>query len=127
MILPMSRVRIMGPRQRLDQVLAALQDLGLLHLSAPEAPTPLEPVQLTPTQARAREHLRAALADTDQALKFHEPAPVEPAPRCVAMHSRRELVWRPSGIRRKQSINQRYVRRQKHAEGDAQRPRHQLQ
>lgn len=68
MILPMSRVRIMGPRQRLDQVLAALQDLGLLHLSAPEAPTPLEPVQLTPTQARAREHLRAALADTDQAL-----------------------------------------------------------
>jgi V/A-type H+-transporting ATPase subunit I len=67
-ILAMSKVRILGPRQRLDDVLRALQDLSLLHLSAPETPAPIEPVRLNAAQERERGHLRTALADVDQAL-----------------------------------------------------------
>lgn len=68
MILAMSKVRILGPRGRLDDVLRALQDLSLLHLSVPDTPTPIEPVRLDPGQERERAHLEAALADVDQAL-----------------------------------------------------------
>jgi V/A-type H+-transporting ATPase subunit I len=68
-ILAMSKVRILGPRQRLDEVLRALQDLSLLHLSPPETPAPLAPVQLDAAQERERGHLRAALADVEQALE----------------------------------------------------------
>jgi V/A-type H+/Na+-transporting ATPase subunit I len=69
MILPMSRVRIMGPRGRLNDVLSALQDLGLLHLSAPESVAPLETVPLDAQQLRGREYLRQALADVDHAIE----------------------------------------------------------
>ncbi len=82
MILPMSRVRIMGPRPRLGEVLAALQDVGLLHLSAPETAVPLDTVPLDAHQIRTRDHLRAALADADQALRAldlaREPQPTAP-------------------------------------------------
>ncbi len=85
MILPMSRVRIMGPRPRLGEVLAALQDVGLLHLSAPETAVPLETVPLDAHQIRTRDHIRAALADADQAMRAlgltAEPPPAEPAAR----------------------------------------------
>lgn len=68
MILAMSKVRILGPRDRLDDVLRALQDLNLVHLSAPDTPTPLATVSLTAAQERERRHLRAALLDVEQAL-----------------------------------------------------------
>ncbi|MES1259440.1 MAG: hypothetical protein ABUL71_02510, partial [Gemmatimonadota bacterium] len=68
MILAMSRVRIMGPRPRLDEVLVALQDLGLLHLSAPASGGTLEPITRTAAQERSSEHIRAALTDVDQAI-----------------------------------------------------------
>ena len=68
MILPMSRVRILGPRNRLDEVLAALQDLGVLHVSPPATGSTLEPVRLSRAQEHRREQLRAALTDTEQAL-----------------------------------------------------------
>jgi V/A-type H+-transporting ATPase subunit I len=78
-ILAMSKVRILGPRHRLDEVLRALQDLGLLHLSAPETPAPLVPVQLDAAQERERDHLRAALADVEQALEALDAAAGTPA------------------------------------------------
>lgn len=80
MILAMSKVRILGPRQRLDEVLRALQDLSLLHLSAPETPAPLAPVALSAAQERERGHLRQALADVEQAIEALGAATGTPAP-----------------------------------------------
>jgi V/A-type H+-transporting ATPase subunit I len=85
MILAMSKVRILGPRPRLDEVLGALQDLSLLHISAPEDGAPLESVHLSDAQARDRGHLRAALADVEESIEALNAgngaqAPVPPAP-----------------------------------------------
>lgn len=76
----MSRVRILGPRPRLDEVLNAVQDMGLLHLSATEKAAPLESVSLSPAQERTRDHLRTALADADQALNALGASAGQPAP-----------------------------------------------
>ncbi len=65
----MSRVRIMGPRPRLGEVLAALQDIGLLHLGTPETAASLGTVPLDTHQLRARDHIRAAIADADEAIR----------------------------------------------------------
>lgn len=67
MIIEMSKLRILGPRERLEDVLRVLQDLNLLHLSAPEA-LPLAHPELTPEQDRERRHLQAALENVEQAL-----------------------------------------------------------
>lgn len=86
MIVAMSRVRILGPRQRLGEALDLLQDLGLVHLSLPSTGAGLTPAELTPGQERERRHLRRALEDVDQALAYLHPpasqassAPAEPA------------------------------------------------
>lgn len=68
MILAMSKARVLGPRDRLSDVLAVLQDLSLLHLSAPEASAPLQPAALDAKQERDRTRLRAALDDVEEAL-----------------------------------------------------------
>lgn len=67
MIIEMSKLRILGPRERLEDVLRVLQDLSLLHLSVPEA-VPLEHPQLNPDQDRERRHLQAALENVEHAL-----------------------------------------------------------
>ena len=68
MILAMSRVRILGPRSRVDEVFAAILDLGILHLGTPATIAPLGPVQLSRDQERLCRHLNGILADIDQAL-----------------------------------------------------------
>jgi len=65
MIIAMAKVRIMGPRDRLADVLRALQDLSLLHLAAPEAGIPLDHLQLSPAQDRERRHLLQVLDDLE--------------------------------------------------------------
>ncbi|HEY6110553.1 MAG TPA: V-type ATPase 116kDa subunit family protein [Gemmatimonadales bacterium] len=67
MIIEMSKLRILGARERLEDVLRVLQDLNLLHLSAPEA-VPLTHADLTTSQERERRHLQAALDNVEQAL-----------------------------------------------------------
>jgi V/A-type H+/Na+-transporting ATPase subunit I len=67
MIIEMTKLRILGPRERLEDVLRVLQDLSLLHLSAPES-TPLQRPDLTPAQQRERRHLQSALENVDLAL-----------------------------------------------------------
>ncbi|MEZ5316750.1 MAG: V-type ATPase 116kDa subunit family protein [Vicinamibacterales bacterium] len=65
MIVRMLRVRIAGPRARLDETLGVLQDLAVLHVDRPpvaEAPAP------DPGAARERRHLDRALADVETAL-----------------------------------------------------------
>ena len=63
----MSKVRILGARDRLEDVLRVLQDLSLLHLSAPETVS-LERPELRPDQERERRHLQIALDNVEQAL-----------------------------------------------------------
>jgi V/A-type H+-transporting ATPase subunit I len=86
MIVAMSRVRILGPRQRLGETLEILQDLGLVHLAPPAAGAGLMPVELSPRQERERRHLRRTLEDVDPTLEYLHPeasqassAPAEPA------------------------------------------------
>jgi V/A-type H+-transporting ATPase subunit I len=67
MIIEMAKLRILGPRERLEDVLRVLQDLSLVHLSSPEA-APLARVELTPAQDRERRHLASALDDVERAL-----------------------------------------------------------
>jgi V/A-type H+-transporting ATPase subunit I len=64
----MSKVRVLGPRERLTAVLTMLQDLNLLHLSAPPAHGPLAPLGLTAAQGRERAHLERALGNVDWVL-----------------------------------------------------------
>jgi V/A-type H+-transporting ATPase subunit I len=70
MIIEMSKVRILGPRDRLPAVLRTVQDLGVLHLAAPVAGpnTPVDRMQLAPAEERERRHLRAIIADIEAAL-----------------------------------------------------------
>ncbi len=65
MILEMSRLRILGPRDAYDGVVRALQDAGVLHLASPPSGPQLEPLRLSPTQERERRCLRRVLEDVE--------------------------------------------------------------
>ncbi len=80
MILEMSRIRIMGPREALEPMLELLQDLGVVHLVPPPATGPLAPAALTPAQERRRRQLRRILDDLSAARTLLQlPAPRVPA------------------------------------------------
>ena len=68
MIIEMSKVRILGPRERLPDVLRSLQDIGTLHLAAPTGEGQLPTVQLSAQQARERRYLLNALDDVEHAM-----------------------------------------------------------
>lgn len=70
MIIAMSKVRILGPRERLPDVLRTLQDLSLLHLAAPQVTpdAPLGRAALGASQERERRHLQQMLADINAGL-----------------------------------------------------------
>ncbi|HXQ30141.1 MAG TPA: V-type ATPase 116kDa subunit family protein [Gemmatimonadales bacterium] len=68
MIIEMSKVRILGPRDRLPDVLRTLQDLGTLHLAPPTLVEALATRELSPAEARERRHLASALEDVERAL-----------------------------------------------------------
>ena len=76
----MSRVRVLGPRERLPDVLRTLQDLSLLHL-APPTVTPGEPLdraQLATRESRERSHLLTILGDIEAALAELSVAATQP-------------------------------------------------
>src|SRR5688572_16192176 len=65
MILPMSKVRILGPRSMLADVLPVLQDFGQVHLSPPKEATGLSVGRPDATgRRRARQLARIRLAVT---------------------------------------------------------------
>jgi V/A-type H+/Na+-transporting ATPase subunit I len=70
MIIAMSKLRILGPRERLPDVLRSLQDLSLLHLAAPEVTpdAPLGRAALDASQEREHRHLQEVLGDIDAAM-----------------------------------------------------------
>ena len=67
MIVPMAKARVLGPRERLEDVLRALQDARLLHLADPRPVGHLRPVD-PGERSRESRHLRSVLADVDVAL-----------------------------------------------------------
>ena len=57
MIIPMTRVRILGPRDQFDASLGAIQDFGRLHLVDTAAHAGTEPARLDARAARRRRQL----------------------------------------------------------------------
>jgi V/A-type H+/Na+-transporting ATPase subunit I len=68
MIVPMVRVRVMGPRALLTPVLAAVQDVGVLHCAPPPEGGPLRGNFLAPAEARRRRQLLRLLDDAETVL-----------------------------------------------------------
>lgn len=121
MILGMSRVRILGPRERLAEVLRVVQDAGVLHVTA-GAPRPrLAPASLDARDRRHAHQLRRALEDVEAALtalgaSTSAPKPSsgsEPLARAVrtARHVRRraeETRRRLAGLEEERALLERY-------------------
>jgi V/A-type H+-transporting ATPase subunit I len=76
MIIPMVKVRILGPRPSLDETLAALQDFGLVHLGDASLTPGLEAPQHDPRARRHERHLERTVADLEEALRLLGGAPV---------------------------------------------------
>lgn len=68
MIIQMAKVRLLGPRDRLTDVLRVVQDLGLLHLAPLTTGAEILPAELTPLQERQHRNLGRILADLDAAV-----------------------------------------------------------
>lgn len=82
MILSMVRARLLGPREDLDGVLSAVQDVGLLQLAGAEPTGSLRPVEPDPRAVREAKRLRALLQDAEvlTAHLQHSPSNVAPSP-----------------------------------------------
>lgn len=65
MILTMAKVRLLGPRERLQEVLAVVQDLGVLHLAPPTTSAALSSLPHDVRQERERRHLRQIVDDVE--------------------------------------------------------------
>lgn len=95
MIVPMARVRVLGPRERIEATLDALQDAGMLHLVTPAPVASLRPVELSGREQRLQDRLARIRDDLDQVLRRSgaQPsaptAPVEATAALLARWSRR--------------------------------------
>ena len=69
MIVKMSRLRILGPRDSLPDVIKTLQDIGLLHLGNPPQSKALTPFKLDRRQERHRRYLRRAIQEVEYCLE----------------------------------------------------------
>lgn len=68
MIVPMVKLRILGPRARLPAVIEVLQDTELLHFAPPAELVGVSKASLAPTDARRRRQLDRMLQDVDVGL-----------------------------------------------------------
>lgn len=97
MIVPMTRVRIAGPRPGLEAVLAALQDAAILHVDRPPVERDRPDVD-DPRLIRERRHFERCLADVETALVRLEAPHADVAP--AAPTSIRASVRRARRVRR---------------------------
>jgi len=67
-IIEMTRIRVLGPRPALAATIAALQDLGVLHLVDAGGIDSLRPHAPDATERRRRRHLSRALGEVERAL-----------------------------------------------------------
>ena len=69
MIIHMTRVRLLGPRNRLPDVLRVVQDVGLLHLAPLTFGAEVPPLsEFSPLQSRQYRNIGRVLADLDVAV-----------------------------------------------------------
>jgi V/A-type H+-transporting ATPase subunit I len=81
MIVEMAKLRIIGPRDRLESVLETLQDLGVVQLAAPPAAGPLAPADYTAVQVRRRRQLHRLVDDLTASRRLLELAGEPTRPR----------------------------------------------
>jgi V/A-type H+-transporting ATPase subunit I len=67
-IVDMQKVRILGPRSRIDAVLETLQDVGVLHLCRPLLASPMTAMTLTPAHARHKSQVETALEELEETM-----------------------------------------------------------
>ena len=100
MILEMSRIRMLGPRDQLPVVLGRVQDVGLLHLLEPRETESLSIIGPSEAEEQYHRNLRRVGRDVDTALSLLDDLPTSPKrgqdiglPRAalIAGRSRREL------------------------------------
>ena len=91
MIIEMVKLRILGPREKLAELMRALQDAGTLHLAPPDPGAHLPSLVLTPAQAREARHLRRALDDVEYVLEVLKPS--GPPPRAAPIERRDVVRW----------------------------------
>jgi V/A-type H+/Na+-transporting ATPase subunit I len=96
-IVRMLRVRIAGPRAQLGEALAAIQDLGVLHVDRPDVPDDPPPDS---RGLRERRHLEHVLQDVDAALAQLQ-WPAVTAPDVTPVGSLPTAVRRARRVRRR--------------------------
>jgi V/A-type H+-transporting ATPase subunit I len=69
MIIPMAKVRVLGPREQLDATLRAIQDLGQLQLADVPRSADVKPARLDAREERRRRQLASIPTDVDGALR----------------------------------------------------------
>ena len=67
MIVPMAKVRVLGPGARLSEVLRVVQDVGVMHLTPPPLRPHLETLPASEAAGRRRRQLERSQADCDAA------------------------------------------------------------
>ena len=96
----MSRIRMLGPREQLPEVLERVQDLGLVQLVEPAETESLNLLGLTPEQQRHVRGVRKVVKDVDAAMELlgetvsppRAPQDIElPQAALIAGRCRREL------------------------------------
>jgi V/A-type H+/Na+-transporting ATPase subunit I len=70
MIIPMARVRVLGPKDQFDAALGAVQDFGQLQLAETPARAGVEAARLEPDIERRRGQLTRVLEEVDAALRL---------------------------------------------------------
>ena len=83
MILRMSRVRLIGPRDRLDEALGVLQDFGRVQLDRIPLSGGLQPLAPNAAAARERRALMRLRDDANAALSLLQVPPGDASPRTV--------------------------------------------
>lgn len=69
MIVPMAKVRVLGPRALLNETLRAIQRFGLVQIAEASAAPGLTPLDLDPHDPRRRRHLLRLVEDTQVSLE----------------------------------------------------------
>ncbi len=105
MIIKMTRVRILGRREKHIDVVRALQNLNLVHLSTASPGERLAPVRLTAVQGREARHLRAALRDIESVLSEPRPHPPRTAPPAARPGAREFARWARRSRRARRSLD----------------------
>ncbi len=66
----MAKVRVLGPKDRFDAALSAVQDFGQLQLAEAPSRTGVERARLSPPEQRRRVQLTRVLAEVEEALRL---------------------------------------------------------